>query len=619
MKKIFLIFTYIAFLSALLSAQEIDNLNNKFRLAQSYEQSGNTEKAISIYKELIETQPWNNQFLQSLNKLYLAQKNYQSSIDLLSSKIQQTPADINTYGMLGSTYYIMGNNDKAFEVWESVLSSNNHVTNYRIISNYAIQNRAFEKAIEYLNRGKEESSDPKLFSYDLANIYSLTMNYDKAMDEYCQLLIASPEQLENIKRRISRFLTTAEFTDQSISVVKNYSVNEGGIIFYDLLASIYLQSKKFDEAFSTIKDLDERKSDNGSTLYTFANTAYKENQYAIASDAYDLMMTRYPNSILIPRAKIGYAETLKSKLDEKFKRNESAWKPFAAPDTAGAFEYYSIIDAYREIISTYPNTETATAANYAIGLIYKDKLNDLTTAENIFKVLSAGSIISQIRPLANEKLALIAIQNGKLEAAENYFSTILKNERANIESKTRAEFYKAKIELWQNNFEASLNHLNEITKDLSNDYANDAIELSLILGTLKTDSLNLSVYAKADLLIEQTKFGEALVEFDKLAANPSLLLLNDLAKFRIAQIQLAMNNLPLAIENMQKIADSEVKSAYSDKALYLQANTFLYGVKNVDKAKESLEKLLELFPNSLYFDKSRQIINGIITKENRNI
>lgn len=619
MKKIFLIFTYITFLSAFLSAQAIDNLNNKFRLAQSYEQSGDIEKAISIYKELMEVQPWNNQFLQSLNKLYLAQKDYQSSVELLSLKIQQTPADINSYGMLGSTYYIMGNNEKAFEVWESVLSSNNHVTNYRIISNYAIQNRAFDKAIEYLNRGKEESNDPKLFSYDLANIYSLTMNYDKAMDEYCQLLIVSPEQLENIKRRISRFLTTDEFTEQSISVVKNYSVNEGGIVFYDLLASIYLQSKKFDEAFNTIKELDERKSDNGSTLYTFANTAFKENQFAIASDAFDLLMTRYPNSILIPRAKIGYAQTLKSKLDEKYSASTSSWKPYFPIDTAGAFEYNSIITAYREIVNTYPNTETATAANYAIGLIYKDKFNDLITAENIFKVLSDGSIISQIRPLANEQLALISIRNGMLEEAEKYFSTIIKNARANADSKIRAEFYKAKIALWQNNFEASLNHLNEITKDLSNDYANDAIELSILLGTLKTDSLNLSIYAKADLLVQQYKFSEAIIEFDKLAANPNLLLLNDLAKFRIAQIHLAMNNLPIALEKLQNIADSEVKSAYSDKALYLQANTFLYGVKNVDKAKESLEKLLELFPNSLYFDKSRQIINGIITKENRNI
>ena len=106
---------------------------------------------------------------------------------------------------------------------------------------------------------------------------------------------------------------------------------------------------------------------------------------------------------------------------------------------------------------------------------------------------------------------------------------------------------------------------------------------------------------KADLLIEQNKFSEALSEFNKLAENPNLLLLNDLAKFRISQIHLAMNNLPLAIESLNKLIESEPYSAYSDKALYLQANTFLHGVKDFDKANAAFEKLLELFPNSLYF------------------
>jgi tetratricopeptide (TPR) repeat protein len=620
MKNKFVIFINLILFTTALLAQDINNLNNKFRLAQSYEQSGNTEKAISIYKELMEAQPWNNQFLQSLNTLYLNQKDYQSSIELLESKIKQTPADLNSYGMLGSTYYIMGKNEKAFEVWDSALeNNNNHVTSYRIIANYAIQNRAFEKAVDYLNRGKEESNDPKMFSYDLANIYSLTMNYNKAMEEYCRLLIVSPEQLEIVKRRITNFFSSDEFKEQAAEVVKEHSLNDGGIVFYDLLTAIYIQSKNFKDAFSTIKELDERKSDNGSSLYTFANTAFRESEFAIASDAFNLILTRYPNSVLTPRAKIGYAETLKSKLDKKYSAEEASWKPFSNTDTAGAYEYDTIIEAYHEIIKMYPNTETAAAANYAIGLIYKNKLNDLISAENIFKTLSQGSIVSQIRPPANEQLALISIQKGSLTEADEFFNTILSNERTDEDRITKVKFYKSKIALWQNNYKESLNRLNEITKDLSNDYANDAIELSLILGTLKTDSINLSIYSKADLLLEQNKFTEALAEFNKLAVNPNLILLNDLAKFRTAQIYLALNNLPLAIEILQEIADSEVKTAYSDKALYLQANTFLHGIKNIDKAKESFEKLLELFPNSLYFDKSRQIINGIITKEKRNI
>jgi tetratricopeptide (TPR) repeat protein len=619
MKRILVVMIGLFIFQANLLAQD-NNINNKFRLAQSYEQSGNKEKAIEIYNELLSVQPWNNQFLQSLNNLYLSQKDYESSIKLLNEKIQQAPSDINSYGLLGSTYYEMGDNERAFSVWENALAKNKYsVAGYKMIANYAIQNRAFDKAVEYLNRGKSETNDPKIFSFDLANIYALTMNYSKAIDEYCQLLIASPRQLDNIKRRISRLLNTKEFQIQSIDVIKRYAENEGGILFLDLLSSTYIQTKNFTEAFETIKEIDDKKNDNGTTLYSFANNAFKENEFAIASDAYNLLLTDYPNSLLVPRAKIGYAETLKATLDQKYLNSTDDWKPYKLTDTNGAFEYREIVKTYEEIISAYPNTETALAAKYAIALIYKNTFNDFDAAENIFSDLASGSILAKVHPLANEQLGLIAIRKNQLSIAEDYFTSILKNERADRNIKTRTQFHLAKTAFWQNKFEESISTLNKLTEDLSNDFANDAIELSLILATLKTDSLNLSIFAKADLLLEQLKFGEALEQFKLLAENPNLVLLNELAKYRIAQIQLAMNNLPLAIENLEKIADSDLKSPYSDKALYLQANTFLYGVKNIDKAKQAFEKLLELFPNSLYFDKSRQIINGIITKENRNI
>ena len=66
-------------------------------------------------------------------------------------KITQVPGDYNLYGLLGSTYFIMDNSEKAFESWEKGIatSSSSHIV-YRVIANYAIENRAYEKAIENL-------------------------------------------------------------------------------------------------------------------------------------------------------------------------------------------------------------------------------------------------------------------------------------------------------------------------------------------------------------------------------------------------------------------------------------------------------------------------------------
>ena len=78
-----------------------------FRLAQSFEQSGQLEKAEEIYRDLLKRNSSYYQYFESLNKVLVNQKKYSESIDLIQNRIKQTPQDINLYGLLGSTYYMM--------------------------------------------------------------------------------------------------------------------------------------------------------------------------------------------------------------------------------------------------------------------------------------------------------------------------------------------------------------------------------------------------------------------------------------------------------------------------------------------------------------------------------
>ena len=65
------------------------NLNNKYRLAKTYEQAGDFNKAKELYQELVTAAPLNNQFNNSLNEIYLKLKEYDQSIILLEKRIEQ--------------------------------------------------------------------------------------------------------------------------------------------------------------------------------------------------------------------------------------------------------------------------------------------------------------------------------------------------------------------------------------------------------------------------------------------------------------------------------------------------------------------------------------------------
>ena len=135
------------FLVFYLQAQQRNE--QKFSLAQSYEQIGDYNSAVKIYEELYQSDPANSQYINALYRIYTQLKNYAALVNILDERIKQRPDDIEAYGMLGSTYYLMGNEEKAVEVWNQPFKTGNvNPVFYRVVGNYVLERRAFEIAID---------------------------------------------------------------------------------------------------------------------------------------------------------------------------------------------------------------------------------------------------------------------------------------------------------------------------------------------------------------------------------------------------------------------------------------------------------------------------------------
>jgi NMD protein affecting ribosome stability and mRNA decay len=65
--------------------------------------------------------------------------------------------------------------------------------------------------------------------------------------------------------------------------------------------------------------------------------------------------------------------------------------------------------------------------------------------------------------------------------------------------------------------------------------------------------------------------------------------------------------------------DCDEANIYEDKFLFLLGIDFYYGLKQPNKAKKILTKLLEKYPTSLYYNKARKIITEIKSTENKKI
>ncbi|MCX7611106.1 MAG: tetratricopeptide repeat protein, partial [Ignavibacterium sp.] len=156
----------ILFIQSLILAQSQDPFEiNQYMLAENYEQSGNLQKALEIIENLFQKNPDNPNYFIKLYNLYINTKKYETAIRFLELRIKSYPEDPSLYGMLGAIYYLMGDFKNAKFYWDSPIKKNpSNPFIYRIIANYAIERRAFEIAIDYLETAKKISNDPTIFA-----------------------------------------------------------------------------------------------------------------------------------------------------------------------------------------------------------------------------------------------------------------------------------------------------------------------------------------------------------------------------------------------------------------------------------------------------------------------
>ena len=597
-----------------INAQQIQNLENRFQLAQSYEQAGQLNKAEAIYRELSQLQSWNAIYTEALNRVLVSQKKYSESIELLENKIKLQPADINLYGLLGSTYFIMDQSQKAFDVWERGVAINPaSIVGYRIITNYALTNRAFEKAIDFLQRGRKYSDDPSIFSLDLANIYAVNMKFKEAAAEFCSLIAAHPEQVQVVKARMNSYLKGHGAVEQTIEAIKDFVDSKPMLQLYELLTFVYQSGGNYKDAFENVIKTEEIFNGNGSYIFIFAQDAYRNRQFEWAASSYDYILKNYKNSPYITTAKIGYARTLEAALDQKFLTQNKTWKPIYTQRIFFPEEYKKIINTYENFTSEFPDNASRVEALFRIAEIYRNRLFDYNRADSTYNLVSIISPLSNYYIQSNISRGKIAVARGDLRNAKLFFESAAKSNGIDPNDLAGINFYLARIEFWKGNFTASLTLLNEVTINLSTDFANDALELTALINSAKKDSLNLLIYSHADMLLVQNKVKEAVVEFKTLSDNHNLFVINDFAKNKLAELFIAEEDFSDAVKLLETSIGGENSGIFAEKSLFLLAKCYQYGTKDLLKAAETYQKLLEIFPNSLYFDRAREALQSLST------
>jgi tetratricopeptide (TPR) repeat protein len=440
---------------------------------------------------------------------------------------------------------------------------------------------------------------------DLANLYSLTMRYDKAAEEYCSVLEKSPTQLSVVQSRILSYTGKPGALEKTLEVFEKKE-KSGNISILFLLARLYTEEKDFEKAFSIYSELDDMQQSSGGELYNFAEFVFREGEFKTAGSIFKTILDRYPDSKIVSSAKLGYAKSLEAIIRHEFLSSVDDWKSFSLPPKLDSKTVEPAITAFEEITKIYAHSEVAVESYLRMAQIKFRLQNDINKAEEYLDIIIKNYRTSRFAIDAYLDLAEINLIEGNLENAERLYEESLNLRTAAAEKKSHAHLHLAKIKAYSGNFDQARSHLSEITQNLKDNLANDALELSLLMNTAKNDSSNLLLFSEAELLTERMKFEDAKQKYDLISQDQRAFIFHSITKLRSAQMEIALNNYESAMQKLISISEENEKNIYADKALYLLGNIYEFALQELPKAIDSYEKILMQFPGSIYIDNARE-------------
>jgi len=587
---------------------QTDDLQLKIRLAQSFEQAGEWERAAAIYEPLQAADPQNYVLFDALRRCYVQLKEYDQAMKLVRQRLSTSPNDPVLLSSLGALYFQKGEQSSADSIWNLAVQTQPGNTNlYRLVASQMMELRLYEQALGMYLKARSESRQPLLFADERAMLYGALMQYGNATREYLAVLLATPQQLSYVQSRLTGLIQRPEGLEEVLKSARAVVLqNPEYVPLKTLLAWLYLEKKEYPAAYEEYREIDRLTRANGQEIFNFAQRAVQERLYPIAERAFREFIDRYPSHRLVPFARFGLLRSLEEIRGEPGRSEESR----APRPTLGAaesrFEAATLISQYEGLIVDYPNSEVAAQALFRIGVIRHDVLFELDAALDAFQRVRIHPHAASLAADATLRVAEILLQKNMLAESRRNCETLRSAPQESLRDLVTYQI--SLLEYYEGQFDSALVALEGLSANPNRDLANDALQLMYFINENRSSAAALKDYATADLLLRQHRFSEALQRFDFIVKQyPTALLLDD-AHIRIGEILTTLGKIDDAIAVYVTVVENLPDSIVRDKALMALGGIYERYKDDPQRAIATYEQVLMKFPTSVHVEEARQRI-----------
>jgi len=565
---------------------------NSIELATQYAATGDYEKAVVYFEKWYNNDPY-NAYPPYLNCL-IALKDYDKAEKLIKRQIKKNPAAPGLWVDLGNLYEVQGKDNEAKQQYEKAIKSLfPDVQQILSLGTAFVEKRKLNYAEQTYLQGRQLVNGSYPFSFELADVYAQLQQPQKMVDEYLNVLETNEAYLPNVQAILQNkmaFDLEGGLTDIiRTSLLRKVQRGNQKPIYNELLFWLLLQEKDFETAFIQAKALDKRNDENGSRLISLGKLCVTNQQYAIAEDCFNYVISKgkQNSNYVVARMELIAAQ------DQKITSSGN----YTTSDLTKLEQDYETT-----IVELGRNQITAPLiSQYAhLKAFYLNKIDEAVA------LLEEAIAMPRISPLflAQCKLELgdILILKNEVWDASLYYSQVDKDFKNDAIGR-EAKFRNARLSYYMGEFEWAAAQLNVLKAATSQLISNDAMQLGLlIIDNLGLDSNTtpLMIYSRADLQDFCNRYAKALVTLDTILTEFPAHSLTDEVWFRQASIYYKQGNFTKAAELWFKVFETYPDDILGDDALYKLADVTETKLNDKARAQEFFELLITKYPGSLF-------------------
>ncbi|MBU2650407.1 MAG: tetratricopeptide repeat protein [Bacteroidetes bacterium] len=580
-------------------SQNARQIDEDERLASEYYRNKEYDKAAELYEKLYRKNPTHYYYTFYLYCL-LQLEDYSEAVKLTDKQIKRYPGQLKFLVDKGYVYTQMGdtrNADKTFNEALEQLPANQALIS-ELANSFYLRGQ-MDKAIAAYKHGRELLKGAYGFHIELANLYKLGGNYNEMTDELLDEAGENPSSLTRIQNQLQSMMYDDEegtFTDYLwTSLLRRSQKDPDNIEYSELLMWLSIQQRDFGFALVQAKSIDRRYNEDGSRVFDLGRICLNNKDYVTASEAFSYVMSKGKDNLYYLPGLIGLLKSKYLKVTNGLGYDEQ--------------ELLILEKDYEEAMATfgkYPETIELMKDLAHIRAFYLGKLNEaVQTLQEAIVIPGAPPV--QVAECKTE-LGDIYLFMGEVWEATLLYSQVekaFKNDPVGHEARLK----NAKLTFYIGEFEWAKAQLDVLKAATSKLIANDAMQLSLLIGDNKdadSSTIGLTYYARADLLLYQNKPDLALQTLDSIYQVNLFHPLFDDILMKKAEIMMSKGEYNQADSLLDHLVKNFGYDILADDALYKRARLQEEHFGNKALAMELYQQILLNYPGSLFTVEARR-------------